>query len=184
MNTLPAQKEGTEAQIILEPPAERLAPRDRQVMLRYVEGQSVADIGVALGLTPAQVRYSLSKPAVAIEITRLMQLDSNRVFETRVAGLAEEALDVARDTMRGTQLSDMRWKAAKDLLDRHPSQRREVARQGAGSAAMGDAIIKRLAEMQAKALGVDIPSEDAEIVIEGETWTTDSTMNDPANTET
>lgn len=170
MEMLPAQKEGTASALLPTEPEfpEALPPRDRLVMLRYIEGQTRNEIAQAFDIAPQQVSNILAKPKVRQEIARLMALDSNRVFETRVAGLADEALDVARDTMRGRQLSDMRWKAAKDLLDRHPSQKREVAMvKGQGSAAMGDAIIKRLAEMQAKALGVEMP--EAEIVVEAET---------------
>lgn len=186
-----AQKEGTAStlpSLATEPEfPEALPPRDRQVMLRYIEGQSKGDIATALYVEPAAITRILAKPQVREEIARLMALDSNRVFETRVAGLADEALDVARETMRGKQLSEMRWKAAKDLLDRHPSQRRETAQaQRGGSAAMGDAIIKRLAEMQAKALGV-LPEADteADIVIEkeAEPWTTDLKTSDQ-NTNT
>lgn len=161
MDMAPATVPDVEVALPARPDA--LPPRDRQVMLRYIEGQTQAEIALALAVSPTTVSNVLAKPNVRQEISRLMSLDTARVFETRVAGLADEALDVARDTMRGQQVSDMRWKAAKDLLDRHPSQRRETAQVArGGSAAMGDAIIKRLAEMQAKQLGIAVEEADIE----------------------
>lgn len=140
----------------------RNLPRNRSIMLRWLEGQSVTEIAGALDISDATVRGVLKRPEIQRELQRLVELDNTRTFEQRVADMAEEALDVARDTMRGRNISEMRWKAAKDLLDRHPSQRQRGPQESAGSGSLGDEIIKRLAQMQAETLGI-VPKKEDEI---------------------
>src|SRR2546427_756686 len=89
--------------------------RNREIMLRYMENQSIDKIAKHVNLTPTTVRSILNSPLVAAEIERLSKLHSEQVAE-RIKGLSDEAVTTCRDTMRGglDSPSELQWKASKD----------------------------------------------------------------------
>jgi hypothetical protein len=122
------------------------------VLLRWLEGQTPTDIGLQLGLTLAKVHAVLRLKAVKQEITRLTQLTTDEYIKDRVARMAEEALDTLRDTMRGRNASELRFKAAKQLLELVPALRPLASGLGSDvSVALGEAIITRLAQLESEA---------------------------------
>ena len=104
---------GAEAQVPSPVPS-RYTARNRLVMLRYLEAQSVEDIAMAMGMEVESVYSILRRPEVREEMEKLSQ-----GAVARVANLADEAIDKVRDTMRGVSNSELQLKAAKELLDRN-----------------------------------------------------------------
>lgn len=150
-----------------------ISPRNRSVLLRYMEGQSIEQIAQVVHLPVEKVRAVLQLRAVKQEILRLGQLTNDEWLKDRLTGLAQEALDVIRDTMRGEQSSDLRYKAAAALLDKNPVLR--AATQGSLSkelgVGIGEAIINRLAELEgaARAQADEIDVTPRTLVEEGNT---------------
>lgn len=129
-----------------------ISPRNRGVMLRWLEGQKPADIAVALNISELVVNRVLRLKAVKQEIRRLSQLTSEEYIKDRVARMAEEALDTLRDTMRGVNFSELKFKAAKELLDKVPALRSPTGEFGRGvGEGLGEAIITRLAQLESEA---------------------------------
>lgn len=96
----------------------RNVPRNRMIMLRYLEGQSVEAIAQIYGLQTGTIRGILASPLVKQEMARIQD-----TVAARVVGLADEALDKVRDTMRGENVSELQYKAANSILDRNPDLR-------------------------------------------------------------
>lgn len=126
----------------------RVVPRNRLIMLRFLEGQKVEDIALYFELQPSTINGILNSPLVRQE----MEAMSERATE-RVANLTDEALDKVRDTMRGKSNSELQYKAANSLLDRNPelnpkkdSSAKEMM-EGLGEG-MIRAIGKQLREME------------------------------------
>lgn len=135
-------------------------------MLRFLEGQSIAGIAGDLQLEPKQVKAILRRQPVKQEIQRLAGLANDRYVQERVDALTIEALDVVRDTMRGKNFNELRFKAAKELLDKSPllKQEKSVAEQlGAG---LGEAIINRLAKLDAGAAAAAAASQEIDVTQE------------------
>ncbi len=135
------------------PSADIITPRNRGILLRWLEGQTPDDIALQLGIDLRTVSKVLRLKAVKQEIQRLTQLTSEEYIKDRVARMAEEALDTLRDTMRGRNSSELRFKAAKELLDKVPALRAPTG-QGIGhdiGAGLGEAIINRLAQLESEA---------------------------------
>ena len=137
----------TETALDLGAPA--VVPRNRQILCRFLEGQHPEVIAQALGLELRTVQLVLRKPGVKAEIDRLAKLTNEQVVRERVAVLGEEALDTIRDVMRGVVSGELRFKAAKDLLDRNPLFRDRSLGEEV-SQGLGEAIIFRLAQLAAK----------------------------------
>lgn len=165
----------TELMSALAPPpaAPRFTPhfvRNRDVMLRFLEGQSIEAIALDLQLEAKQVKAILRRMPVKQEVQRLAGLANDRYVQERVDTLSIEALDLVRDTMRGINISEMRFKAAKQVLDLNPllkvSERvSDIKELGAG---LGEAIITRLAQLEsskaAAAQEIDItPKEKSHV---------------------
>lgn len=112
--------------------------RNRLIMCRWMEGQSVEQIALAVGLEAQTVRGILHSPLVKQEMAKMSQ----GVVE-RVETLADEAIDTVRDTMRGQVMSELRFKAAKDLLDRNRELNPKVV-QPTAAEGLGEAIIRAL----------------------------------------
>jgi len=131
------------------PSHDLISPRNRGVMLRWLEGQSIEDIANRLHLPVERVQRVLKLRAVKEEITRLQQLTNDEWVKDRIATLAHEAIDTVRDVMRGEITNELRFKAAKELLDKTPVLR--PPKDGIGKAigeGIGDAIINRLAQLE------------------------------------
>src|SRR3990167_6002965 len=135
-------------------------PRNRLIMLRFVEGQSVEEIAEYFDLQSGTIRGILNSPLVRQEIERL----SYNAVE-RVSNLTDEALDLVKDTMRGKVGSELRFKAATRILDYNSelnpkkSEARDLV-EGLGEG-MIRAISKQIREMEKK------PQEE-EVVVEAQ----------------
>lgn len=140
--------------------------RNKDVMLRFLEGQSLEDIAAAKQITLGQVKGILRRSDIKGEIQRLAMLANDRYIQERVDGLTIEALDMVRDTMRGVNFSELRFKAAKEMLDKSP-----ILRQKADGAldevgrGIGEAIITRLAQLESEKARVQ--HEEAQVIAEG-----------------
>lgn len=128
--------------------------RDREILLRYIEGQPLKDIAQAKQLTEAQVKAILKKRAIKQEISRLSAVTNEKWLAERMEALSMEALDVLRSTMRGDNISELKFKAAKATLDLNPTLKAKpesnplMKELGEG---IGEAIIQRLTRMDAAA---------------------------------
>lgn len=132
--------------------------RNRQIMARKLEGQSDEEIGRAVGLRQQAVSAILNSPLMKLKMEELRELMSEQI-EQRVAGLGDEALDTVRDTMRGSQESELQFKAAKDLLDRHPGLRKK-AEDGDAAKGLGEEIIRAISrKIAARSNGNHSPEE-------------------------
>lgn len=160
------------------PPAPKFDPhfvRNRDVLLRFLEGQAIPDIAMDLGLQPSQIKAILRKQPIKQEIQRLAGLANDRYVQERIDSLTIEALDVVRDTMRGKNFNELRFKAAKELLAKNPllgSAQTDAARElGLG---LGEAIINRLAKLDSDAARtrqeaeIEVKHEEAQIIVETE----------------
>jgi hypothetical protein len=152
---LESVKQQLEAAIAPPPALPRFDPhfvRNRDVMLRFLEGQSISEIALDLRLEPKQVKAILRRSPIKLEVQRLAGLANDRYVQERIDSLSIEALDVVRDTMRGTQFNELRFKAAKQVLDLNPllkaGQKSDMEHLGAG---LGEAIINRLSKLDAEA---------------------------------
>ena len=139
---------------------DRFRPRNLEILLRWMEGASVPQLAERFGLDEQKVLYILKMKHIRKEGERLAKLSAQRRFGEKVALLAEQALDKVRDVMVGEETSELRFKAARDLLDRHPLFRVKDVAEGLGKG-MGDAIIEKLAQLKY--------TKEAPRVVEGET---------------
>ena len=151
---LEQQKKDLEAALAPPPPAPRLDPhfvRNRDVMLRFLEGQSVEQIAKDLRLDAKQIKAILRRQPIKQEIQRLAGLANDRYVQERIDSLSIEALDIIRDTARGHQFSELRYKAAAKILDLNPllraNPKSELEQLGVG---LGEAIITRLAQLESE----------------------------------
>lgn len=136
--------------------------RNRDIMLRWLEGQTPEEIAAEKRLTPATISNIIRRPEVIAEIQRLSELSNDRYLQERVDILVIEALDKVRDTMRGVSTSELQFKAAKDLLDRSPILKAKTTGDlGELGAGIGEAIVNGLAKIESE--------RRREIEIEGET---------------
>lgn len=130
-----------------EPLEDRRVPRNRIMMLQYVEGKSIEEIAAHFSLEVSTVRGVLNSPLVRQEMEKLTHTSVERI-----TNLADEAVDLVRDTMRGTVGSELRFKAATRILDYNPelnpkkSEARDLV-EGLGEG-MIRAIGKQLREME------------------------------------
>jgi len=119
-----------------------LEPRNREIMLRYLENQEVEDIAEHYNVSVEVVKRILNETNIKGEIERLRKLTNEQFIEERVKGLGEEAVDTIRDTMRYAG-GELKFKAAKDLLDRHPVFRNKDENKDFEKG-LGEAVIRRL----------------------------------------
>ncbi len=133
--------------------------RNRIIMLQFIEGHPLEAIAEKHQMELPEVRKVLSDASVKAEMDRYTQ-----TVMGRVESLADEAVDTVRDTMRGEQNSELRFKAANSLLDRNPefskkSEVREIA-EGLGEG-MIRAISKRLREESGGVYNSDVAQGDS-----------------------
>lgn len=123
-------------------------PRNRLIMLRFLEGQSTEAIAAYFQLQPSTISGILNSPLVRQEMEQISQNATGRI-----ANLTDEAVDLVRDTMRGEVGSELRFKAANSILDRNPEMNPKrdsgVAEMAAGlGEGMIKAISRQLREME------------------------------------
>jgi hypothetical protein len=126
----------------------KVVPRNRLILLRYLEGQSAEVIAAHFGLQPGTISGIINSPLVRQEMEQISQNATGRI-----QNLTDEALDLVRDTMRGDSGSELRFKAANSLLDRNPELNpKRDSGIGELAAGLGEGIIraigKQLREME------------------------------------
>lgn len=128
-------------------------PRNQEIMLRFLEGQSVEEIANHFDLTTNTIRNVLKSPLVEQEIERLSKLIAENGVTERIKNLSPEAIDTVRDTMRGSNKSELKLKAANSLLDRNPELSAKKDDSEKFAQGLGESIIraigKKLYEKQA-----------------------------------
>lgn len=140
--------------------------RDREIMLRFIEGQPFEEIARAKQLTVERVKAILQKKGIKQEIARLSAVTNEKWLAERMEALSMEALDVLRETMRGDNISELKFKAAKATLDLNPTLKAKpesnplMKELGEG---IGEAIIQRLTRMDADARQADAVAPAGEI---------------------
>lgn len=124
--------------------------RNRDIMLRALEGQSSEAIAQLYDLTPETISRILESPLVQDELQRL-QGELNKDLVSKVKARSHEALETVTDVMRGEVGSELRFKAAKDILDRNPElQPKQQDLAGAIGAGMGEFIVREFARMRSE----------------------------------
>jgi transposase len=116
----------------------KIVPRNRLIMMRYLEGQQIEAIAEIYGLQVSTVRQILNSPLVKQEMTKIAE-----TVGTRIANLSDEAIDLVRDTMRGQNNSELRFKAANSLLDRNPELKPKSDIQSMAEG-LGEGLIRAL----------------------------------------
>ena len=129
-------------------------PRNREIMLRFMERQPVESIAAEYGVSPAVVHAIVRSPVVQQEMDHLYEL-ADKSIKDRIALLGSEAVDTVRDTMRGRVASDLQFKAAKELLDKHPMFERKSGVDDAAQG-LGESIIRELARRAAERTAVPL----------------------------
>jgi len=106
-------------------------PRNRQIMLRFLEGQDIGEIAAGEDLGVETIRGILNSPLVQQEMQAITGAQNEKLRD-RIARLGDEALDTLRGVMRGKVrvpvlntneilvATEHRMNAAKAILDRHP----------------------------------------------------------------
>lgn len=123
-------------------------PRNRSIMLRFLEGQDPQEISSYYGLEVATIRGILNSPLIQQELLSITSKADEKLRD-RIARLGTEAVDVVRDTLRGVNGSELKLKAARELLDRHPEFERKQSGADEAMAGFGESIIRELARRAA-----------------------------------
>lgn len=122
--------------------------RNREILLRTLEGQTPEEIALVYDLEPSTIKGILNSPMVQTHMARLQE-ELGKEILTKVRFRSHEALDTITDSMRGDINSELRFKAAKEILDRNPELKAEkdggLKELGAG---MGEAIIRALQQQR------------------------------------
>lgn len=120
--------------------------RNRDLMIRFMEGESVEDLATRYDLSETTVVGVLSSPMIQEEMRKLAELAG---VPERIVNLSMQALDTIRDTMQGKSTSELRFKAAKDLLDRNPDARGDKqTNEGKFAQGLGESIIAAICKKQ------------------------------------
>lgn len=124
--------------------------RNRDIMLRTLEGQTPETIADLYELELQTIKNILASPLVKDELVRLKGEMAKDIVE-KVKERSHKALEVVSDTMDGELNSELRFKAAKDMLDRNPDlQPKKDSGLGELGQGIGEAIIRELARKRAE----------------------------------
>ena len=135
-------------------------PRNRLIMFRFVEGQSVEEIAEYFELQPGTINGILNSPLVRQEIERL----SHNAVE-RVSNLTDEALDLVKDTMRGKVGSELRFKAATRILDYNPELNPKKSEARDFGEGLGESMIRALGKQIRE---IEKKPQEEEVVMEAQ----------------
>jgi len=119
----------------------KVVPRNRLIMLRYLEGQSAEDIAAYFQLQPSTISGILNSPLVRQEMEKISQGAVGRI-----TNLTDEALDLVKDTMRGTVGSELRFKAATTLLNYNPEINPKKSEASEMMSGLGEGMIKAISK--------------------------------------
>jgi hypothetical protein len=127
-------------------------------MIRFMEGETVEALALRYDIKESTVAGILTSPLVQEEMKKIADLAG---VPERIVNLSMTALDMVRDTMQGANTSELRFKAAKDLLDRNPESRGDKQTDGDKfSKGLGEAIIASISKKLAdKAVAKPAESE-------------------------
>ena len=120
--------------------------RNKEIMLRALDGQSAGVIAEATGLAEGTIRGILNSDLVKAEMQRL-QGEMGKDLVQKVKARSHFALETVTDVMNGELVSELRFKAASKVLDLNPElkpQKDDVA--GALGAGLGEYLIRELAK--------------------------------------
>lgn len=132
--------------------------RNKEIMLRFLEGQSLETIAEITDLEPQTVRNILNSDTIKPELLRL-QGELGKDIVQKVKARSHAALETVTDVMNGELFSELRFKAASKLLDLNPDlkpKQDEVA--GAIGAGLGEYIIRELAKRKKESEGYELRS--------------------------
>lgn len=134
----------------------KIQPRNRLIMLRYLEGQPIEHIAQIYDLQVTTIRQILNSTLVRQEMEKISQTIGNRIHN-----LSDEAIDIVRDTMRGENVSELKYKAANSLLDRNPDLRPKTDVQTMAEG-LGEGMIRAISKQlrdQERSNEVDVTPE-------------------------
>lgn len=138
-------------------------PVIRDILYRYLERQPIETIAEVYGITVGKIKRILRYPTVTAERDRILGLVTQHMAN-RVELLVPEALDTVRDTVRGKNLSELRLKAARDVLDHAKSFEKNQGNDAVKD--LGAAIIRELNRKIEGKPSVDVveltPEEESE----------------------
>jgi hypothetical protein len=138
----------TRADLEPQPRVDMRYPRNRDIMLRFLEGQEPSEIADYYGLGIETIRNILSSPLIQQELLSITSKADEKLRD-RIARLGTEAVDMVRDTLRGKNTNELKLKAAKELLDRNPEFDKKIDSATEAAAGLGEAIIRELARRAA-----------------------------------
>lgn len=124
-------------------------PRNRYIMLRFLEQQDPQEIAEYYGLHLATILGILRSPLVQQEILAITGKHNEKIKE-RISRLGTEAVETVRDTMRGRNTNELRFKAAKELLDKHPEYEKKPSSAEDAVSGLGESIIRALSRRAAQ----------------------------------
>jgi hypothetical protein len=138
----------TRADLEPQPRVDMRYPRNRDIMLRFLEGQEPSEIADYYTLGIETIRNILSSPLIQQELLSITSKADEKLRD-RIARLGTEAVDMVRDTLRGKNTNELKLKAAKELLDRNPEFDKKIDSATEAAAGLGEAIIRELARRAA-----------------------------------
>lgn len=124
-------------------------PMRRDMLYRWLERQSVEDIARVYRISVSSVKKILKSPEMVAEHERIVKLMTQHMA-TRMELLVPEAVETIKDTVRGANLDELRFKAAKEILDRAGSFQKEADADGHRD--LGAAILRELGRVAATKL--------------------------------
>ena len=124
-------------------------PIRRDILYRWLERQPLDQIARAYGIKVSAVKKILKDPMVIAEHDRVVKLMTQHMA-TRMELLVPEAIETVKDTIRGANLEELRFKAAKEVLDRAGSFQKSDDVDGHKD--LGAAILRELGRVAASRL--------------------------------
>lgn len=139
-------------------------PMRRDILYRWLERQPVDEIAKIYGVSERTIQAILRMPAVVDEKERILKLMTQHM-STRLELLIPEAVDTLKDTIRGSNVSELKLKGAKEVLDHAKSMQKQDS-SGDAVKDLGAAIIRELSKQVVSPAPVDVT--DAEILEDGQ----------------
>jgi hypothetical protein len=139
------------------------APMRRDILYRYLERQPIEQIAQVYCVSEKTIRSVLKMPELLAEKERILAMMTQHM-STKLELLLPEAIDTLKDTMRGTNYSELKMKAAKEVLDHAKSMRPQEGSDPVKD--LGAAIIRELGKKISAPEPLDVT--EAEVVDESQ----------------
>lgn len=123
--------------------------RNKEIIMRALEGQTAEMIAGVFDLEVSTVQGILNSPLVKQEMERLQAVLHQDTME-KIKQRSGEALEVVTDVMRGEVGSELRFKAARDILDRNLELKPKTDGAKEFGEGLGESIIRALARKKAE----------------------------------